>query len=108
MDSNFAVICVSKDSQQLLVVHEVFRNQDGTTFFYCSRKLPKNARPRLTRKIMRSHWCPSQGTNRRVLRIKIVYPRRSLAKKLSCSVTYQLVDGSGEKSNYMGGALKVL
>lgn len=56
---------------------------------------------------MRSSGSPIQRTNRRVLRVKIVHPRGSFAKKLSCSVTYQFMDGSSEKSNDMGGALEV-
>jgi len=52
-------ISVPENTQQLLIIHEIFRDQYCTTFLYCSRQLPKDARPRLARQVVRNYCFPA-------------------------------------------------
>ena len=105
---NFTGISIPKNAQQLLVIHEIFRNQDGTAFLHCSRQLPKDACPCLTGQVVRSYGCPGQGTDRRVLLVEVVDSRCRFTQKFPSSVAYQLMDSRGEESDDVCAVLEVL
>jgi hypothetical protein len=105
---DFTGISVPENTQQLLVIHEIFRNQDGTTFLHRSRQLPKDACPRLAGQVVRSYGFPAQGTDRRVLLVEVVVSWCGLTKEFTSSVAKQLVDGRGDESDDVRAALEVL
>lgn len=72
---DFTGISVPENPQQLLVIHEIFRNQDGTTFLHRSRQLPKDACPRLAGQVVRSYGFPGQGADWRILLVEVVDSR---------------------------------
>ncbi len=101
-------ISVPENTQHVLIVHEIFRKQDGTTFLHRSRQLPKDACPRLARQVMRSYGFPAQGTDWRVLLVEIVDSRSGFAEEFTSSMAKQLVDGRGDESDDVRAALEVL
>jgi hypothetical protein len=105
---DFTGISVPENTQQLLVIHEIFRNQDGTTFLHRSRQLPKDACPRLAGQVVRSYGFPAQGTNRWVLLVEVVDSRCGFTEEFTSSVANQLVDGRGDESDDVRAALEVL
>ncbi len=100
-------ISVPENTQQLLIIHEIFRKQDGTTFLHRSRQLPKDACPRLAGQVVRSYGFPAQGTDRRVLLVEIVGSRSGFTEEFTSSMAKQLVDGRGDESDDVRAALEV-
>ena len=105
---DFTGISVPENTLQLLVIHKILRNQDGTTFLHRSRQLPKDACPRLAGQVMRSYGFPAQGTDRRVVLVEVVVSRGGFTEEFTSSVANQLVDCRGDESDDVRAALEAL
>ena len=101
LGSDFAGVSVPENAQQLLVIHEILRNKDGTALLYSPRQLPKDAVPRLARQVVRVHSFPVEGVYRWVLLVEVV-------EELTGPVAEQLVDGCRDEPDNVRGALEAL
>lgn len=98
-----AMLIVTKQRKQLLIVREEVRDKVCSTLFNRVCESPPKARPSLAQPIPAIDRFSGQWIDGGVLLVKVVFSRSCLAQQLSRSMAEELVDGVHDEADEAKG-----
>lgn len=99
VSSDFTVIDVTEDLQQVLVVHEILRHQNRAALLDCAGQLAIDTVPCLTRQVVRGYGFSAEWAYRWVVLVEVVGSGGGLTEKFTSAVAEKLADGYSDESD---------